>query len=88
MIFSLFVFPASATSSWSKPRPSIPTTYNEKTEHADTDGHASVGIGVHICEYTEGVAGYDYLHLIKNYLPETSIQVCGGTSLKFSYLKL
>jgi hypothetical protein len=61
IIMTLFVFPISADSGWSKPRPSSFVTYNEKIENAYTDSKASVGLGVHIFEYVERSTDHDYL---------------------------
>ncbi len=65
LLSNVFIFPVSATSTWSKPRPpdgSDDITYDETIGDADTDSIASIGMGVHIGEYNENdpVLG-DYL---------------------------
>lgn len=53
----LHIFPAHATSYvWSKPRPSTDTIYDETIGNSYTDGIASIGIGVHMYRYVEGVS--------------------------------
>jgi len=64
LLSSLLVPPASAASSWSKPRPSNDTDYFETIGNAYTNGIASVGMGVQIWDYNERAAGYlDELNL-------------------------
>jgi hypothetical protein len=58
LLSGLLVFPVSAASSWSKPRPSTYTPYFETIENAYTDGKASIGVGVNIWDYVERPAGY------------------------------
>lgn len=58
LLSCLLVFPASAASSWSKPRPSSYTPYYETIGNAYTDSVASVGMGVEIYEYVERPIGY------------------------------
>ncbi len=53
LLSTVFIFSVSATSTWSKPRPSDDATYNETIGNADTDGIASIGMGVDIAEYYE-----------------------------------
>jgi len=57
-------FPVRATSSdWSKPRPSKSRVYDETIGNSKTDGAASIGMGVHIYQYFEGVSDEkDFLH--------------------------
>jgi hypothetical protein len=66
LLFSSLVFPVRATpSDWSKPRPSGPTLYNEAIGNSETNGVASIGVGVEICDYvprTDGI-NYDMLRL-------------------------
>lgn len=62
LLSGLLVSPASAASSWSKPRPLIDTDYFETIGNAQTDGVASVGMGVEIWKYVNYPVGYaDYL---------------------------
>lgn len=61
LLFStLLVFPVSAASSWSKPRPSSYTVYDETIGNANTDGRASIGLGVQISDYIENTATIPY----------------------------
>ena len=53
LLSGLLVFPVSAASSWSKPRPSSNTDYYDTIGNAFTNGIASVGMGVHIFHYHE-----------------------------------
>ena len=56
MLSSLLVSPVSAPISWSEPRPSGYTVYNETIGSATTDDIASIGMGVHIVDYVEAPA--------------------------------
>lgn len=56
----LLVFPASATSSWSKPRPASTITYDETIGKAESDSIASTEIAVTIGQYSENDPGYGY----------------------------
>ena len=65
LLCSPLVLPVRATtpSDWSKPRPSVGTIYDETIGNSKTDGIASVGMGVHIYQYIEGVSDEkDFLH--------------------------
>ena len=61
LLCSSLVFPVRATpSDWSKPRPSLDTTYDERIGNSKTDGIASVGMGITIGKYSENDPGYGY----------------------------
>jgi hypothetical protein len=60
LLCSPLVFPVRATSSdWSKPRPSESIDYYETIGNSETDGVASIGMGVHIFNYHESGAPED-----------------------------
>jgi len=58
LLSGLLVFPASAASSWSKPRPSSYTPYYETIGNSKSDSIASIGMGVQIWDYVERPEGY------------------------------
>jgi hypothetical protein len=66
LLCSSLVFPVRATpSDWSKPRPSGPTLYNEAIGNSETNGVASIGVGVEICDYVLLLCpDYDFLKLL------------------------
>lgn len=82
LLSSLFVFPVSAASSWSKSRPSSDTVYDETIGNAYTDGKASVGMGVHIIEYDESMVpdDNDYLRF------RVSVSANTRESIQYSYV--
>jgi len=61
---SLVLSPVRATSSdWSKPRPSKHRVFDDTVGNSQTYGAASIGMGVHIYQYIEGVSDEDdFLH--------------------------
>jgi len=72
---SLVLSPVRATSSdWSKPRPSKSRVYDETIGNSQTDGAASIGIGVEISDYIENTETipYDELRL------RASASACSG----------
>jgi len=61
LLCSALVFPARATpNDWSKPRPLGYTLYDETIGNGKTDGVASIGMGVHIGQYSENDPAYNY----------------------------
>ena len=53
LLSSIFIFPVSATSTWSRARPSNDVTYDETVGSSYSNGIASVGMGIHIGAYYE-----------------------------------
>ena len=63
LLCGLFVFPVRATSTlydWSKPRPSSYKSYNETVGNSQTNGIATVGLGVEIADYIPRSGSFDY----------------------------
>lgn len=65
LLSGLLVFPSSATSSWSRARPSSYVVYDETIGSADSNGVASIGLGVQINDYVPraGSINYDMVRL-------------------------
>lgn len=57
---TLLILRVSATSEWSKPRPSKYRVFDETIGNANTDGIASVTMGVTIGEYVKNSPSHDY----------------------------
>lgn len=51
---------SSTPNDWSKPRPSSYKSYNETVGNSQTDGIATVGLGVEIADYIPRSGSFDY----------------------------
>lgn len=60
LLSNVFIFQVSATSTWSRARPSSYTVYDETVGSSKTDGLASIGMGVHISDHIENTSTIDY----------------------------
>lgn len=60
LLICLLVFPIPQAWAWSLRRPSNDMEINEHIHYSNTDGKASIGLGVHICEYYENWVGVPY----------------------------